>query len=88
MLFRYDSIKFKKEVVGSERNPLKSHSGYWELKFGRVRSHRRKGIHGWQSGMNLSDLAWDLVADFFMGSCRNGRPRADDPLMLSDFTSG
>ncbi|MNO00146.1 hypothetical protein D3C81_2199650 [compost metagenome] len=31
----------------------------------------------------LSDAAWDLVADLFMERRRNGRPRADDRLMLN-----
>ena len=31
----------------------------------------------------LSDAAWDLVADLFVESRRNGRPRADDRLMLN-----
>ncbi len=31
----------------------------------------------------LSDAAWDLVADLFVESRRNGRPRADDRLILN-----
>ncbi|MEE4328658.1 IS5/IS1182 family transposase, partial [Pseudomonas alliivorans] len=30
----------------------------------------------------LPDAAWDLVADIFSEPRRNGRPRADDRLML------
>ena len=31
----------------------------------------------------LPDAAWDLVVDIFSESRRNGRPRADDRLMLN-----
>jgi transposase len=31
----------------------------------------------------LPDAAWDLVADIFSEPRRNGRPRADDRLMLN-----
>ena len=31
----------------------------------------------------LPDAAWDLVADIFSESRRNGRPRANDRLMLN-----
>ena len=31
----------------------------------------------------LSDVAWDLVADLFVENRRTGRPRADDRLMLN-----
>lgn len=31
----------------------------------------------------LHDTAWDLVADIFIKTCRSGRQRADDRLMLN-----
>lgn len=31
----------------------------------------------------LPDAAWDLVADILSETRRNGRPRADDRLMLN-----
>lgn len=37
----------------------------------------------WQRGMNVPDVAWDLVADIFTTNQRTGRPRADDRLMLN-----
>ncbi|WP_097136398.1 MULTISPECIES: IS5 family transposase [unclassified Pseudomonas] len=36
----------------------------------------------------LSDAAWDLVADIFSETRRNGRPRADDRLMLNGVLWG
>lgn len=35
------------------------------------------------SRYNLSDKAWDIVADLFVGATRGGRPRRDDRKMLN-----
>lgn len=35
------------------------------------------------SRYNLSDKAWDIVADLFVGPTRRGRPRRDDIKMLN-----